>query len=889
MNESRVSTAARRNGSMRLAAFLPALLLALPLPVFAQVATQNQSSWADELLKKETYQRPPKEIADAVLAPRYRNVTLNNASPNRQWFLDEVAAGMPDVNTFGRAHHNLGGFQVDIKATRARTFNSRRSTAINLISATDGTTRAIQIPNGAVVSNASWSPDGSMVAYFAHFDDNTQIYLADASNGRSRALTRSPVLATQVTQFDWTADGKSIITVLRPEPLAPPPPEPVVAQGPQVKMTLSGDNSLRTYADLLQTPYEEQLTEYYLTGQLAKIDVASRRVTNIGSPSMFRSINTSPDGMYFDVEIVQKPFSYIVPVSSFASVEQVWDMSGKVVATLSEREMNVGVQPDSAKRAATEMEPRDWSWRADGQGLSYLQLAAAPANQDQQQAEAGQGGRGNGAARRRDRVMQWTAPFDEASRKVVYENDNRIASIRWSDDARILFLTETTGGMTTESAIYLSDPSKKYTIRRGRGLTSGGGRGFGGGGGGDADIYNDPGNLQMTRGTNGGSVVQLSSDGSSVFLSGTRYSRTPLQEAPKPFIDRVDIKSGNKTRVFDGENADVSEQVSAVLDADATKLIVTRESPKQVADSYLKDGSNPLKKLTNNVDYTPDVTGAPSRRITVTRPDGFSFTVNVLLPPGYTEGTRLPAMFWFYPREYTDQASYDRTNERYDRNAFPNFSTRSMEYLVRLGYAVVQPDAPIIGEAGQMNNNYVNDLRNNLSAVIDELDRRALIDRQRLGIGGHSYGAFSTANALIHTPFFKAGIAGDGNYNRTLTPLNFQTERRDLWDAKDVYIGMSPILWANNMTGALLMYHGLEDQNVGTDPINSPRMFHALNGLGKTAAMYLYPYEDHGPASEETLLDLWARWTAWLDKYVKNAQPPAPKVTTEDGQGSGGN
>ena len=886
MKVPRVSTAARRNGSMRLAAIVPALLLALPLPLFAQAATQTNSSWADELLKKETYQRPPKEIADAILAPRYRNVTLSDASPNRQWFLDEVAAGMPDVSTFGRAHHNLGGFQVDIKATRSRTFNSRRSTGINLVSATDGTARTIQIPAGAAVSNATWSPDGSMVAYFAHFDDNTQIYIADVSNGRSRPLTRSAVLATQVTQFGWTADGKSIVTVLRPEPLAPPPPEPMVADGPQVKMTLPGENSLRTYADLLQNPYETQLVEYYLTGQLAKIDARSRAVTKIGAPSMFRSISSSPDGMYFDVVVMQKPFSYLVPVSNFASVEQVWDMSGRVVATLADREMNVGVEPDSATRTARESEPRDWSWRPDGQGLSYLQLAPAPANQGQEQAEPAQGGRGNGAARRRDRVMQWTPPFDESSRKVVYDNDNRIGSIRWSDDAQIVFLTETTGGMTTESAIYLSDPSKKYTIRRGRSL-SGGGRGGFGGGGGDDDIYNDPGTLQMMRGTTGGSVVQLSADGSSVFLSGTRYSRTPLQEAPKPFIDRVDIKSGNKTRVFEGENGTVSEHVTAVLDADAAKLIVTRESPTQVADSYLRDASGQLTKLTNNVDYTPDVTGAPSRRIAVTRPDGLSFTVNVLLPAGYREGTRLPAMFWFYPREYTDQESYDRTNQRYDKNAFPNFNTRSMEYLVRLGYAVVQPDAPIIGESGQMNNNYVNDLRNNLSAVIDELDRRALIDRQRLGIGGHSYGAFSTANAMIHTPFFKAGIAGDGNYNRTLTPLTFQTERRELWDARDVYLSMSPVLWANNMTGALLMYHGLEDQNVGTDPINSPRMFHALNGLGKTAAMYLYPYEDHGPASEETLLDLWARWTAWLDKYVKNAQPPA-KVTTEDGPGSGG-
>jgi dipeptidyl aminopeptidase/acylaminoacyl peptidase len=195
-----------------------------------------------------------------------------------------------------------------------------------------------------------------------------------------------------------------------------------------------------------------------------------------------------------------------------------------------------------------------------------------------------------------------------------------------------------------------------------------------------------------------------------------------------------------------------------------------------------------------------------------------------------------------------------------------------MQYLVQLGYAVVEPDAPIVGKRGQMNNNYEHDLRNNLAAVIDELDERELIDRRRLGIGGHSYGSFSTANAMVHTPFFKAGIAGDGNFNRTLTPLMFQSERRVFWDAKDVYTSMSPFFHANNLTGALLIYHGMQDQNVGTALDHAPRMFHALNGLGKDAAMYLYPYEDHGPASQSTLLDLWGRWTAWLDVHLRDGE-----------------
>jgi dipeptidyl aminopeptidase/acylaminoacyl peptidase len=287
-------------------------------------------------------------------------------------------------------------------------------------------------------------------------------------------------------------------------------------------------------------------------------------------------------------------------------------------------------------------------------------------------------------------------------------------------------------------------------------------------------------------------------------------------------------------------------------------------------------------QLTKNVDVHEDLTHAGVVRFVVERPDGFKFRVKVTLPPDYKAGTRLPALFWFYPSEFTNQDEYDRPDRTFNRNAFANFGARSMEYFVRLGYAVVVPDTPIVGPQGMMNNNYVNDLRNDLAATIDELDRRQLVDRQRLAIGGHSYGAFSTVNAMVHTPFFKAGIAGDGAYNRTLTPMGFQNERRDLWEAPNVYLGMSPFLYANNLTGALLMYHNLGDQNVGTDPTNSLRLYHALNGLGKQTALYLYPLEDHGPVAKETLLDLWARWGAWLEKYVKNPQKPDARKSTTD-------
>jgi len=304
-----------------------------------------------------------------------------------------------------------------------------------------------------------------------------------------------------------------------------------------------------------------------------------------------------------------------------------------------------------------------------------------------------------------------------------------------------------------------------------------------------------------------------------------------------------------------------------------TKVFTTRQKTDVVPDSYVTElATGKSTKLTHNVDRSPWLRELKTQRFQVTRVDGFKFNVKVTTPAKATG--KLPALFWIYPREYPDQAAYNQQAGRGPGGAGPGrFATanpRSMTMLCLLGYAVVEPDVPIVGPAGRMNDNYVPDLRNSLWAVIDDLDKKGIIDRDRLAVGGHSYGAFSTANALAHTPFFKAGIAGDGNYNRTLTSMTFQTERRQLWDARETYLEMSPILWANRVNGALLMYHGMEDANVGTDPINAHHLFLALDGLGKPAALYMYPYEGHGPISKETTLDLWARWVAWLDKYVKN-------------------
>lgn len=600
-------------------------------------------------------------------------------------------------------------------------------------------------------------------------------------------------------------------------------------------------------------------------------------MTPVGAPAMIRSFNVAPDGGAFRVTYTIKPFSYLVPASQFGWREELWDATGKVITELNKRDLTFEetttdpppVQPTTPARGGrgatgaqlAQARPegrRSLAWRPDGVGMSFLQLEPAPERREGEQPAT------EGQRVRKDRVMQWLPPYGPRDTKVIYESETPIVSVRYSADCQLLFVNETRAGSDVLYAINLKERGKKYPLYT-RSTT---------------DPTNRPGTLVTRPSLTGVSAVHVSPDGR-VFLTGTEGSRNPTQTAPRPYLDQITIETGKSERIWQSAE-DRYEQVQSVLDEGATLVLVRSESPTEVPNSYLvRLPSKEAKQLTDNKDYAPEVTQAEKHRLQITRQDGLKFWCEVVMPRFAVKGFRRPAIFWFYPREYRDQRGYDESQRNYNKNAFSQPGAMAPEYFVTQGYVVVKPDCPIIGAANAINDNYVSELRNNLAATIDELERQGFIDRSRLALGGHSYGAFSTVNAMVHTPFFKAGIAGHGNYNRTLTPFAFQSERRQLWEAKWVYQEMSPLFYAERLTGALLLYHGLDDQNVGTDPINSTNLFQALEALGKTAAVYMYPYEGHGPAARETLLDMWARWIAWLEKHVK----ATPEAATQSDAG----
>ncbi len=788
----------------------------------------------------EEYLSPSEAVAEAVTAPRHRNVSLVNLGPEGRHFLHGEGVGHPSLADMARPHRNLGGLYVDHGANRERNLTVRGETRLVLVDWENGARTEVEIPESARASGAAWSPDGAGLAFLAHYPNETHLYVADVATGASRRLTSGPVLATRVTAPAWSGDGRFVHTVLVPEGRGVEPEPPTTPGAPMVRVTADDENRLRTFPTLLETPHDRELFEYHTTGRLARIDIETGQVETLGGPAMFEVVDPAPDGAHVRVRTTLQPLSYIVRFQSFGSTEEIWDARGERVAEIREEETDKGVQGGN-----DDGERRGVHWRPDGEGLGFLEREEREDEGEEDDKDEND---------RKDRLFQWRPPFGEEDLRLVYESENRILDVRYSQHGDILFLTEEDDGEEHLFAVFADTPEERHTIYRHD----------------PDDRLDEPGSLLTKRGERGTLVVRTTLDGEHIFLEGTRYPEDPLEEAPAPFLDRVEIRTGEVSRLFESA-PDAHERVMALLDDEAHRVLVSRETPTDVPNSYVRDlVSGDERRITENVDHTPDLTRARREVHRVTRADGVSFTTRIALPEDW-DGEPLPAILWFYPREYEDQEAYDQVARTLDTNRFPSLGGRSAEIFLRAGYAVVQPDHPIIGSMDSVNDRYVPDLIANHIAVIDAMAGLGYIDRTRLALGGHSYGGFGTINAMVRTPFFRAGIAGAPNSNRLLTPMGFQRERRLLWESRESYLEMSPFLWAERLEGALLIYHGADDQNVGTFPDNSWRLFHALNGLGKTAALYMYPYEAHGPAAEETLLDMWARWVAWLDHYVRDA------------------
>ena len=809
----------------------------------------------------------PDATVQALFATDPNYATLDQVSPDGDHFVVPLSTELSTLTEVGEETLRLGMLEIRARTDRPWHLDIYGLYGFRFYSLSERTYIDVDLPDGIYVSDLMWSPDGSRLAFLAHLEERTEVWVADTGDGSVTPAGDVHVITSIGTasrgqgsapsrMLQWTPSG-SVLTLAAPADRGSPPASPALPSGPTIRHTRAEATPTRTMPFLLEDEHGADLFEYYTRSQIVELTPGGP-ARAVGEPGMYESLSVSPDGRHVMATRLARPFSYIASYTGFPRVTEVIEVeSGDVLATLEERDLRESARGGGPGGGGSGGDPRDWTWRPDGSGISYLQRA---------EAEDGENG-ADGDDDRPDRIMLLRAPFGDGDAEVVATSDDRISGVTYSADGRHAFADVRRDGdaALVHYGLGGADPEGHTLVPFHD----------------PGDAVELPGDLLTGRTGNGLEYARVSSGGESAYLRGDGWKE---DFRPQPFVDRLSIPDGATERLFEGSR-DSFDRPLVPLDADLERMVVSREGKNTFPDSYLWTRDGGMENLTRNEDPFPQLTAARRIDFEFTRRDGLEIQGRVSLPVDYVEGTRVPAVFWTYPREYRSEDDFDNATIRArNHNAYTNLTwLRWSDIWLTQGYAIVYPDIPIVGE--NYNDYYISNMVDGMYAAIRAVDALGVVDMDRIGHGGHSYGAFATANFLAHTPFFKAGIAGDGAYNRSLTPMGFQAEPRDIWEAPHVYMEMSPFFKADQINTPLLLYHGADDNNSGTYPIQSRRMIQALTGLGKTAALFEYPFESHTPRAIENNLDMWARWIDWFDRYVKGEAGEGTHTTTEGGRG----
>ena len=564
---------------------------------------------------------------------------------------------------------------------------------------------------------------------------------------------------------------------------------------------------------------------------------------------MYRAIRISPDGKYVMISFLKEPFSYLVTYSRFPLETHVYDMNANLIKLVDDSPLEE-VRPKGFM--ATKKGKRSLAWRADKASTLYFTQAL-------------DGGDPQNKVAYRDALYQWKAPFNEAPEMTVMVK-NRISNVIWGNDRTAVIRDRWWNTRNTKT--YVFDPSKSEQIPQ---LIFD--RNY-------QDVYSDPGRFVTQKSKYNTYVLSL--EGNSAFLIGSGFS----DKGQFPFVDRLNLSNANASRVYESSYTDKYE---GILDyeSDKNRLYVRIESPKEFPNYYYRnlDQQSELDQLTSFENPFKALADVEKELVSYQRKDGLELSGVLYTPAGYdkTNPDPLPMILWAYPREYKDKSSAAQKTNNPNRFIYPSWG--SPIYWVTQGYVVLDRAAfPIIGEGDtEPNDSFRPQLVANAEAAIDAVVGLGYADRDRVAVGGHSYGAFMVANLLSHSNLFAAGIARSGAYNRTLTPFGFQSEPRSYWEAPEVYYTMSPFMHADKMKTPLLLVHGEEDNNSGTYPMQSERYYNALKGLGATTRLVMFPKESHGYRAKETILHLIWEQDRWLEKHVKSKKTDLSKEKTPKG------
>ncbi|MHA7130549.1 S9 family peptidase [Algoriphagus namhaensis] len=783
------------------------------------------------LMAQSGYQTPPASIVDLVDTPPTPSVSFTSEG---DWMMILSRPGYESIEELSSPELRIAGTRINPQTSGSS--RQRYVDGITFKQTLSGEEKVVTgLPDNPKLSDFSLSADEKYLAFTHTEKDGISLWVVNLDTFEAKKLTDPILNGVLGTDLIWLADGSIVFRAVNPS-RGDYPQKPAAPTGPTIQETSGEAAATRTYQDLLSNTYEESLFAYFMDSQLMKVSL-NGEVKPLGKPGMIRSVSASPDSQYLLIRTIQRPFSYLVPAYRFPyRVDVISAATGGLVKTIAEIPLDE-VRPTGFD--ATVTGPRDMEWRADEPASLFW-------------VEAQDGGDPRVEIAERDILYTLSAPFTGPKQKLA-STSLRFSSIDWSD-ANLAIVNERWWASRQEirSTINPAQPGEGKTVIIDR-LYS--------------DIYNDPGDPVTKENEFGRRVLMRNGD----LIYMTSEGGSP--EGSMPFLSSFNIKTKEQEILWRSQ-APYYERVVKVLDVKGGEFVTLKESTDLQPNYWLVNTKKRMapRQLTDFPDPFESIKDVQKELVTYKRKDGLDLSAVIYTPAGYDpeEDGPLPVLMWAYPREYKSAAVASQV--RGSKYLFTRLNWGSPIYWVTRGYAVMdRTEMPIVGEGDtEPNDMFVDQLVANAEAAIDYIVDRGIGDRDRIGVGGHSYGAFMTANLLSHSDLFAAGIARSGAYNRTLTPFGFQAEERTFWEAPEVYFTMSPFMHAHKVKEPILLIHGEADNNSGTFPIQSERYYAALKGNGGTARLVFLPNESHGYASRESILHTLWEMDTWLEKYVKN-------------------
>lgn len=780
-----------------------------------------------------TYQKPSKEILDLADYERAPSVSMDT---KKEYMLLSYRNTYKTLDELNQEEMRLGGLRINPITNISSTVTYINNLKVRKIK-DKNETQVTGLPQNPKISNISWSPDEKKLAFTHTTATGVELWVLDIASAKATRLTEATVNANMGSPYSWYRDNQNLLVRMLPKNRpALIDSKKDLPKGPTVSTSDGSKSQNRTYQDLLKNKTDETNFETLVSSELYKIDL-SGKASLYKSADLYAGEGFSPDGNYIMITTIQKPFSYIVPLSRFPMKSVVYDLTGKEIKVVNEVPLSE-IMPKGFM--ATRKGKRSMGWRSDAPATLYF-------------VEALDGGDPANKVDFRDEVFLWQAPFTSNPTSLV-KTVQRYGGIVWGNNTTAILYDQWYD--TRNEKTYLFNPSNpgqapKVIFDRN-----------------SQDIYSDPGSFETIKNQYGRQVLALEND--NAFLVGEGHTKN----GQFPFIDEFNIKTFKTKRLYQSAYKDKKESIFSIEDFKKGDVLVQIQSKSEYPNYYFRNikKKNELTQITNFKNPFESIKNVHKEVIKYKRKDGVELSGTLYLPVGYDmkKKEKLPLLIWAYPEEYKDKNSAGQSSQNPNEFTFPNYG--SFVYWVAKGYVVLDDASfPIIGEGStEPNDTFITQLVDNAAAAIDAVDKLGYINRKKVAVGGHSYGAFMTANLLTHSDLFACGIARSGAYNRTLTPFGFQSEQRNYWEVPEVYNKMSPFMTADKMKTPLLLVHGDADNNPGTFTLQSERYFQALKGLGAPVRLLLLPKESHGYAAKENILHLLWEQDQFLEKHLKN-------------------